>query len=73
MSQYDCKIVYVKDELNTVADALSQTSFGTEDCASTYSSTVGEPVSLVSIEGTDALMILNPETQTKHLKCLSSV
>ena len=34
MSQYDCKIVYVKGEENCVADALSQTSFKAEELAS---------------------------------------
>jgi hypothetical protein len=48
--------VYVKGELNTVADTLSQTSFGTEDHMSTYSSTICKPVSLVSSEGADVLM-----------------
>ena len=34
MSQYDCKIVYVKGEENCAADALSQTSFKAEELAS---------------------------------------
>jgi hypothetical protein len=48
MSQYDCKIVYVKGEDNCVADALSQTSFEAEKSASIpYPLDNSEPVAVM--------------------------
>jgi hypothetical protein len=55
MSQYDCKIVYIKGDENTVADALSRTTFDVDSLATITYPPEPEPVAVVLSGDDDAL------------------
>jgi hypothetical protein len=74
MSQYDCKIVYVKGEDNSVADALSRTSFDAENTAGIpYPPDNNDPVALVYGSVHDAFACANALTEPTTLPTIGAV
>jgi hypothetical protein len=73
MSQYNCKIVYVKGNLNTVADALSHTVFDADMLSAMAASSGVAPVFLVLGEEAGLLMCAQILVDLATLEILCSV
>jgi hypothetical protein len=76
MSQYDCKIVYIKGDENTVADALSHTDFDPDMHATIPYPPQPEVVALLLPEDNDPLscaqVLADPATNTIHVHVIVS-